>query len=231
MSLGGDALEDVEKAAIDRAVANGVIVVASAGNEGAAGMGFPGAYPPVISAGASGWTKEWLDPTTDLPYYRMWWLQSDLLDYIDIPELDFVEQVYVTDFSSRELPGQELDVLAPGSWVRGPYPGWPGYSHLPWLSKGIGDLMGPNPGNFYYVGGTSMAAPHITAIAALLLEKNPNLMQEDIENILKDSALPIPAGCRTVWDLIVGDYVEYCWEDDASGSGLVQADTALGAVP
>jgi hypothetical protein len=45
---------NVEKAAIDRAIANGVIVVASAGNEGDAGMGFPGAYAPVISAAAAG---------------------------------------------------------------------------------------------------------------------------------------------------------------------------------
>ena len=29
--------------------------------------------------------------------------------------------LYVSDFSSRELAGQQLDVLAPGSWVRGPF--------------------------------------------------------------------------------------------------------------
>ncbi len=54
----------MEQAAIDRAIANGVIVVAAAGNEGEAGMGFPGAYAPVISAGSAGWTKEWLKPGT-----------------------------------------------------------------------------------------------------------------------------------------------------------------------
>jgi len=44
MSLGGSVLDAVEKAAIDYAVANGVIIVASAGNSGTAGMGYPGAY-------------------------------------------------------------------------------------------------------------------------------------------------------------------------------------------
>lgn len=52
MSLGGDELDAVEQAAIDYAIGKGVIIVASAGNEGAAGMGYPGAYGPVISAAA-----------------------------------------------------------------------------------------------------------------------------------------------------------------------------------
>ncbi len=52
MSLGGSALDQVEKEALDYAIANGVIVVAAAGNEGEAGMGYPGAYAPVISAGS-----------------------------------------------------------------------------------------------------------------------------------------------------------------------------------
>ena len=49
----------LEKAAIDYAIAKGVIIVASAGNEGDAGMGYPGAYAPVISVAASGWIGEW----------------------------------------------------------------------------------------------------------------------------------------------------------------------------
>src|SRR5512139_837402 len=108
MSLGGSALDAMEKAAIDYAVSEGVIVVASAGNEGAAGMGYPGAYAPVISAAANGWTKEWLNPngTMPPPRYRLWWLQSSYYPFIDIPETTPVDQVYVTPWSSRELPGQ-----------------------------------------------------------------------------------------------------------------------------
>ena len=75
MSLGGPAFEMLEEqAAIDEAIAAGVIVVASAGNDGEYGMGYPGAYAPVISVGSAGWVGEWLDPGADV-YYRMWWLK------------------------------------------------------------------------------------------------------------------------------------------------------------
>jgi subtilisin family serine protease len=241
MSLGGGALAASEQAALDRAIAAGVIVVASAGNAGEFGMGYPGAYPPVISVGSVGWTGEWLKPTDGLPRYRMWWLQ-----YPDAPLLPgsgqvadptSVDDVYVSDFSSRELPGQELDVLAPGSWVRGPFGGDPGFNHLPWWSKGLGDLLGRNGGNFYYVGGTSMASPHVASLAALMLQKNPALTQAQVETILKNSARVIPAaGARNIFDFAAPGTVT--WDTDcngtacdAVGAGLVQADAALTATP
>ena len=60
-----------------------------------------------------------------LPRYRMWWLKD--ADHVppllpgtgDVDDPTVVSDIYVSDFSSRALPGQELDVLAPGSWVRG----------------------------------------------------------------------------------------------------------------
>jgi subtilisin family serine protease len=249
MSLGGDALEPVEQAALDRAIANGVIVVAAAGNEGEEGMHFPGAYPPVISAGASGWTEEWLKPDTAVNVanrYRMWWLQDDgeltpplLLNTGEVADPTAVDDVYVTDFSSRAYTGdgQQLDVLAPGSWVRGPFPGFPGYSHLPWWSNGIGDLVSNNPSNFYYVGGTSMATPHVASAAALLLQKDPTLTQSEVEAILKSTALAIPAsGSQTILDNTVVATIS--WDTDcdgtpcdAVGAGLLQVDAAIAAVP
>ena len=154
MSLGaepGVPISSVEQDAVDYAIENGVIVVAAAGNEGEAGMDAPGSYAPVISAGAAGWTKEWLNPSGAPvpPRYRLWWLQSGFYPYTDIPEPTPADQVYVTSFSAREKAAdQQLDVLAPGSWVRGPFAGDPGYNHLPWWSKGISDLVGHNSGNF-----------------------------------------------------------------------------------
>lgn len=228
MSLGGSELDPVEKAAIDRAIAAGVIVVAAAGNEGDQGMSYPGAYEPVISVGSCGWTKEWLN-STDQPRYRLWWLQSGYYPYNDIPEQTPVDQVYISDFSSRELSGQELDVVAPGSWVRGPYPGDPGYSHLPWWSNGLGWYNGRNPGNFYYVGGTSMATPHVTGVVAQMLEKNPTLVQGEVESHLKTTALTIPAGSAYIYNGTGWETIS--WGADATGSGLVLADAAVGAVP
>jgi subtilisin family serine protease len=251
MSLGGDELSQGEQDAIDAAIAAGVVIVASAGNEGEAGMGYPGAYAPVISAGASGWTGEWLDDgaSGNAPAngsrYRMWWLQDDASLSLtpplypgsgDVTDPTLASDVYVADFSSRELAGQDLDVVAPGTWVRGPFPGYPGYNHLPYWSSGLGDLFGRNAGNFYYVGGTSMAAPHVSAVAALMLEKDPALTAPQIETILESTALGLGSGSqsRQVWDPFNTSgpgFYAFSWNDDAVGSGLVQADAALAAVP
>ena len=260
MSLGGSAPDEYSEDVIAKAIDNGVIIVASAGNEGADGMGWPGAYPDVISVGAVGWRYEWWWPDSDGPIpdengyvnsylpeanqrNRLWWLQSIYNDYIDLVEgEDLANNVYVTEFSSREIPNhpygpQELDVLAPGSWVRGPYPGVPGYSHLAWWGNGMGGVNGWNPGNFYYVGGTSMSAPHVSGIAALMLEKDPTLTQAEVEEIMRETALQIlPGSMEIVDNLYDGDtflgwgYTTVEWDYDATGSGLIQADLALAAV-
>jgi len=99
----------VEQAAIDYAIKKGVIIVASAGNEGAAGMTYPGAYASVISVVASGWVGEWY------PGNRAWWYNLDVAD----PTI--ADHFYITDFSSRAQADQDLDIAAPGSWVVGPY--------------------------------------------------------------------------------------------------------------
>jgi subtilisin family serine protease len=251
MSLGDDHPVDIIEDAIDRAIEAGVIVVAAAGNEGDEGMGWPGAFPQVISAAATGWTGEWLNPGMTNPpenfvRYRMFWLQ-DTHDNLTPPLLagsgDVAEpgydDVYITDFSSREKAGQDLDVAAPGSWVRGPFAGFPGYNHLPWWSNGLGDVLGLNPGNFFYVGGTSMASPHVAATAAMLLEKNDGLTQSEIEDILESTAAPIAAGSAQVWDPFHVDadgnadpsFVTMTWGADATGAGLLQVDAALAATP
>jgi subtilisin family serine protease len=243
MSLGGPELAQVEKDAIDYAIANGVIVVAAAGNEGEQGMGFPGAYAPVISAGSIGWIGEWLKPTDGLPRYRMWWLKD--ADHVppllpgtaNVPDPTAVSDIYVSDFSSRAFAGQQLDVLAPGSWVRGPFPGTPGFNHLPWWSKGIGDLAGNNSGNFFYVGGTSMATPHTASVAAMIMQKNPALTQAQVESILKSTALPLPpSGSRAIFDFDHPAVIS--WDTDcdgtpcdAVGAGVLRADAALAATP
>jgi subtilisin family serine protease len=200
MSLGGPSLDAMEKAAVDNAVANGVIVVASAGNEDISGMGYPGAYAPVISVAASGWVGEWTSGT--------WWYASDVPDPIN--PADF----YITDFSSRELPGQDLDVTAPGSWVVGPYQ----------VNSGTNQL------SYYYLGGTSMSSPHVAGIVALMVQKDPALTAENAENILEASAVYLAPGCRNVNDGY-GNVVSICWGADATGAGLATADAALLATP
>jgi subtilisin family serine protease len=216
MSLGGPILDAVEQAAITYAIAQGVIIVAAAGNEGEDGMGFPGAYAPVISAAASGWVGEWKScPNTlfGLPGQpetipaASWWNGCDVAD----PTV--ADDFYITDFSSRALAGQDLDVAAPGSWVVGPFQ----------LQQG--QL------SFFFLGGTSMASPHVAGIVALMAQKNHALTATQAEGILTDNAVPMGAGCRMVAPDIGVDPEEVCWGTDASGSGLATADAAVGATP
>lgn len=206
----------LERAAIDYAIENGVVVVAAAGNEAGAGMRYPAAYPEMISVAATCWLAQLPedDPTT----YR-WILR-------DVPEGD-VSQHVIAPFSSRELPGQELDLAAPGF----PVP-------VPWTANGQAD--------YTFAGGTSQATPHVAGVAALMLQKNPTLTQAQIETILATSALALPAGCADIrWPAIgPGDPPTWhdhsnvsvfqfttCWNADATGAGLLQADAALAATP
>ena len=128
-----------------------------------------------------------------------------------MPDPTNPDDFYIADFSSRELNGQDLDVAAPGDWVVGPY------------QVNSGQL------SYYYLSGTSMAAPHVTGIAALMMQKNPSLTQSDVEGILESSAIPMAAGCRDVIEISVPKHI--CWDEDATGAGLVTADAALAATP
>nr|WP_246231670.1 S8 family serine peptidase [Sporosarcina jiandibaonis] len=69
----------------------------------------------------------------------------------------------VADYSDY---GEELALVAPGSDIP---------SLLP-------------DGNVTYLSGTSMATPHVTAVAGLLLSQNPKLKPKEIKKILLDTA-------------------------------------------
>jgi subtilisin family serine protease len=207
MSLGGG-YSPMVKEAVDYAISKGVIVVASAGNNGYTGMGWPGALPQVISAGAGGWTEQWIGSG--------WWLN-------DVPEKLNTEdywgnnwQMYLEDFSSRPNKdlGQKsfhLDVTTPGASIVGPYKGY--------FSTTVG---------YFYLWGTSMAAPHVAGIAALVLEKYPHLNQYQVEFILKNAAqgLPLAADGAWVYDPWYGLY-HFEWFGNDYGAGWLTADRAI----
>jgi subtilisin family serine protease len=223
LSLGGPG-DDVVLVgpAIDYAIANGVVVVAAAGNEANAGMRFPGRYAPVISAGATGWVGE--IPPND-PTHIQWLLN-------DVAEGD-PSQHFIAPDSAWELPGQDLDVLAPGFVV--PVVG-------PLGGGGIGLV------DYNFSFGTSFASPHVAGIAALMLQKNPGLTASQIEAILENTAFPLPPDCRNVVVVGLGPghwpsfrWVDvanlfffnavFCWNASPTGHGLAQADAALAATP
>jgi subtilisin family serine protease len=62
--------------------------------------------------------------------------------------------------------------------------------------------------------GTSMAAPHVAGIVALMAQQNPGLQQHQVESLLESAAVDMaPAG-----------------KDIATGAGLITADKALSLV-
>jgi subtilisin family serine protease len=134
---------------------------------------------------------------------------------MDVGEPTDIDEFYVADFSSRELPDQDLDVLAPGSWIVGPY--------------------NPNQGqiSYYFLGGTSMASPHVAGLVALMAEKAPGLTAPEAETILETSAIPMGAGAMydPYYYNLAGTLVLLEWGTDATGSGLVNAPAALGLLP
>ena len=203
MSLGGPGRSAMIEAAVDYAIAKGVIVVASAGNEGSAGMGYPGGLSQIISAGAAGWTDFW----------RASWT-ADVPEKINSKDsLGNNWQYYLETFSSRpnkdlDQKHQDLDVTTPGAWVVGPY------------KSAFANNVG-----YYYLGGTSMAAPHVSAMAALLLQSYPSVEQAKMESILEIAAAgqPLPASDALVADDPYPPYLA-TWDGGDYGSGFLLAD-------
>jgi thermitase len=76
----------------------------------------------------------------------------------------------IADFSSY---GPEVDVAAPGVWILGPAPQW--Y---------VGDGYPP----YVFASGTSMAAPHVSGMAALVRSAKPGLSVDDVMKVLRYTA-------------------------------------------
>lgn len=97
----------------------------------------------------------------------------------------------VSDYSNY---GLGVDVVAPGSKVASLVP----------------------DGNVVYMDGTSMATPHVTAIAALLKSRYPSLTVEQMRSLLQRTADPIAfSGGDVPKDPRTGDGLDYVLEEAA----------------
>ncbi len=113
-------------------------------------------------------------------------------------------------FSNR---GFGMDVVAPGAgFADGPPDSNPTSGVLSLLSLGS-SIGGPLVvgGRYLRLAGTSMAAPHVSGLAALLLSQNPELTPDEVKLTIRASASDLgPPG-----------------QDRESGAGLVDAAAAL----
>ncbi|MBC6446151.1 S8 family serine peptidase [Actinokineospora xionganensis] len=111
--------------------------------------------------------------------------------------------------------GAKIDVTAPGGEVRlesDP----PGSITTPengiWSTLNAGDTT-PTGENYEPYMGTSMAAPHVAGVAALMVAKKSNLTPAEVETLLKANTRPLPGTCS-----------------GGCGSGLVDATKTVNAV-
>ena len=201
MSLGGSELDAVEKAAIDYAIAQGVIIVAAAGN-GANRHGLPGRLP----AGDHGGRLR-LDRRVAPDGNRNWWWPT----------------------TSPIPPRQGLlhhRLLQPAGWPARTSTSPPRFagSSAPTSSTGQHAVLLPRR----HLHGLPARRRHRGADGA---EEPDADLTEAESILTFGSAIPLPAGCRMVRPLPGLAPAQVCWGDNASGSGLATADAALVATP
>ena len=171
LSLSGHSGSQALEEAVNQARAQGVLVVAAAGNNNSA-VEYPARYDSVLAVGAVRFDKT----------------RARYSNY-----------------------GSAIDVVAPG-----------GDNQVDQNGDGFGDGIVQqtfrsgeiNTFRYLFMEGTSMATPHVSALAALLLAENPGLSVDALENAIKSTAL----------DLGVAG------EDEEYGAGLIQAADALASV-
>lgn len=152
MSISSNKKSKAVEVSLQIAYKKGVLMIASAGNQGfylTESITYPGAYSTVIAVGSVNKNNE------------------------------------RSLFSSV---GSELEIMAPGESI---------YSTEPHNKYGYRD-------------GTSMAAPHVTGIIALLIEKYPRLKNDEIRTLIRENSTKL------------GEPFLY-------GNGLINADKLLNA--
>jgi subtilisin family serine protease len=184
-------------AAIALAVANGIVVVFSAGN---GQWGFPGQHPDVISAGG---TYMLPNGTFQASNYASGFA-SNIYPGRNSPDVTgLVGQLPKAAYIMLPLQsGDQIDVGNAG------------------LTHPNGDETASNDG-WAAFSGTSAAAPQIAGVCALIKQACPKLTPADIKGILKSTARDVTTGVsNTGTSAAVGP-------DLATGHGLVDAHKAV----
>ena len=150
MSLGAAVDSQTLRNAIIAAYNAGVLIIASAGNEGTSVPFYPAAYTNVVSVSAVGAGGE------------------------------------LSPYSSF---GGTVEIAAPGGDTSTDltFDGYPDGV----LSTLFDQHVSPYTPNYTFYQGTSMAAPHVSGVCALMLAANGDLQPSDVRNILASTAIDL----------------------------------------
>jgi len=180
LSLGGANPSATLENAVAYAYDNGVIVIASSGNDGTESIDYPAAYDDyVIAVGATRYDET----------------RASYSNY-----------------------GSSLDLVAPGGDVNvdqnkdGYGDGVLQQTFEPYESRL--DKADPTDWGYWFYAGTSMSAPHVSGVAALLLAQDSSLTPDQIRNALESTAEDLGNPGR----------------DDTYGWGLIDAQAALQSI-
>ena len=169
MSLGGPGNNPVFEIVVDQVRAEGLVVVAAAGNDGSSAPSYPAAYDGVISVSA-----------------------------VDIEK-------GLAPYSNR---GPSIDLAAPGGYLSTDVnvDGFADGVLSTWFDEDDGNFK------FSFLQGTSMAAPHVAGVIAMMLDVNEALTPADIDAMIA-----------------AGDLTEDLGNSNHFGAGLIDAFAAISA--
>ena len=169
LSLGASTPDTAEEAAVAKAIANGVVVVAASGNESSTSLDYPGADPGVIAVGASS-----LDDSNP----------ANILET-------------VASYSNYDSSNPAWGVVAPGGdpsgssdsddlhWIENIYSSTTGSGNFCSADRtGATDCR-------ILIAGTSQATPHVSGAAALMLSVNGLLTPAAVKTEICASARSI----------------------------------------